>query len=673
MEARAKIVTISSWTRASAEANGGGMGDLVGDVVEGRLLWVPKQQFERILQAPLAPEARAALFADACRLNVLYMVARAGSGHLGSSFSSIDIVSWLYLHELSGLGASSADADAPRDLYFSSKGHDAPGLYAVRTALGELPFELIHQLRVLGGLPGHPDIHTPGTPANTGSLGMGISKAKGMVWAQRKRGSGGRVYVMTGDGELQEGQIWESLVSAVNQKMHELTVIVDHNKLQSDTFVDKTSALGDLAAKFSAFGWHVQRVNGHDFAALRDALASARAVLDRPQVLLADTIKGRGVSFMEHTSLDSDVSLYRFHSGAPDPDSYQLAASQLVERLAASADALGLERLTYEADTVSRAPSAGGTPQRLIAGYSRALLKQAKEHPELVVLDADLVVDTGQLPTREAFPERFIECGIAEMDMVSQAGSLARRGFLPICHSFACFMAPRANEHIYNNATEEARVIYVASLAGLLPAGPGHSHQSVRDVSAVSGVPGLVVLEPCTEADVARALEFAVQGTQESVWLRLVSVPYEVPFEVPDAPLEVGKGSQVRPGKDGLFFAAGPVMLTEAWHAATLLEEQGLSFGVLAMPWYNRVDLAWLGRTVAGQRHLFTVDNHYLVGGLGERIAVAVNDLGLDAPPRVHRFGVESVPACGRNQEVLEFHRLDRKSLAERVRKLVEI
>ncbi|HYP91084.1 MAG TPA: 1-deoxy-D-xylulose-5-phosphate synthase N-terminal domain-containing protein, partial [Polyangiaceae bacterium] len=217
------------------------MGDLIGSAVEGTLYWVGLEELRRLreLRAP-APE-RAALVADACRLNALYMIARAGSGHIGSSFSSLDIVTWLYLEQL---------RRREGDLYFSSKGHDAPGLYALLLALEELPFDAIHRLRQLDGLPGHPDVGTPGIVTNTGSLGMGISKAKGMALANRLAKKPARIYVMTGDGELQEGQIWESLISAANLGLHEVCAIVDHNKLQSDTFVEKTSSLGDLEAKF---------------------------------------------------------------------------------------------------------------------------------------------------------------------------------------------------------------------------------------------------------------------------------------------------------------------------------------------------------------------------------------------------------------------------------------
>jgi len=192
-----------------------------------RLSYVPLPELERIRSLEIAPTERAAAFADACRLNTLTMIEHAGSGHIGTSFSCLDIVSWLQLEVL-----------GERDRYFSSKGHDAPGLYSVLIGLGRLPFEQIFALRRLGGLPGHPDVvSTSQVVTNTGSLGMGISKARGFVLADRLAGRSGDVFVLTGDGELQEGQFWESLQPTANRKLGEITVIVDHNKLQSDTWV----------------------------------------------------------------------------------------------------------------------------------------------------------------------------------------------------------------------------------------------------------------------------------------------------------------------------------------------------------------------------------------------------------------------------------------------------
>ena len=238
------------------------------------LRYVPAAELDRIRTLDADPYERVAAFADACRLNALYMIERAGSGHPGTTFSCLDVISWLHL-EVMGDG----------DRYFSSKGHDAPGLYAVLTALGRLDFELIHQLRRLDGLPGHPDVAaTPEVVTSTGSLGMGISKARGFALADRALGRSGHVYVLTGDGELQEGQFWESLQPTANQGLREITAIVDRNLVQSDTWVDRVSDLGDLEEKFKAFGWAVAHCDGHDlrmFSQTLKGLAVRRAAEDR--------------------------------------------------------------------------------------------------------------------------------------------------------------------------------------------------------------------------------------------------------------------------------------------------------------------------------------------------------------------------------------------------------
>ncbi len=167
---------------------------------------------------------------------------------------------------------------------------------------------------------------------NTGSLGMGISKAKGMSFADKLAGRDRRIFVMTGDGELQEGQIWESLSSAANHKLDNITVIVDHNKLQSDIWVKETSDLGNLEAKFAAFGWYVTRCDGHDFEAFSKALDEVRGVTGKPKVIIADTVKGKGVSLMEPGAL-APRELYRFHSGAPAPEDYARGIEELIQRV----------------------------------------------------------------------------------------------------------------------------------------------------------------------------------------------------------------------------------------------------------------------------------------------------------------------------------------------------
>src|SRR6185295_10461681 len=206
-----------------------------------------------------------------------------------------------------------------------------PALYSLLIALGKLDFDLLHRLRRLGGLPGHPDVETPFIATNTGSLGMGISKAYGMARAHRQLGHGGRIVVLTGDGELQEGQIWESLQPVANEGLAEITVIVDHNKLQSDSAVSAVSDLGPIEEKFRAFGWEVARADGHDLRAVADVFAQFATVSERPKVLIADTIKGKGVSFMEGLACGDQT--YHFHAGAPTLKDYLAAVDELLARV----------------------------------------------------------------------------------------------------------------------------------------------------------------------------------------------------------------------------------------------------------------------------------------------------------------------------------------------------
>lgn len=627
------------------------------------LVYVPAAEMERIRSLQVGAVERAAIFAAACRINALYMIGKAGSGHLGSTFSSLDILSWLHLEEL----RLADERETPVDRFFSSKGHDVPALYSVLIGLGRLPFESIHTLRRLDGLPGHPDIDTPGIFANTGSLGMGISKAKGFVQANRLQGINGEVYVLTGDGELQEGQFWESLPGAVNQGLHEITVIVDHNKVQSDTLVERVNSLGDLVGKLRAYGWAVDRCDGHNLADFKRALTAVRAELGKPKIIVADTIKGRGVSFAEHTAMAPTDRLYKFHSGAPAPDVHEKMAAELIATANRLLREAGQAELSLEQVPFPDRPPAGEV-QRMVPAYSKALVEAAANDPKIVALDADLVLDTGLLEFEERFTDRFIECGIAEQDMVSQASGLALAGMLPVCHSFACFLSTRPNEQIYNQATERTKVVYVGSLAGVVPGGPGHSHQSVRDIATLASVPGLVLIEPSCEAETTLATNFALTQARHSVYLRLVSIPCKIPYTLPEEYEFVeGRGVALTEGTDAVLVGYGPVLLPQAVEAARLLGERGIGLKVVNLPWLNRIDSEWLRQTVDGYPLLVTLDNHYVWGGQGEYLLSQVSRLGLSSPPRGLPLGIRSIPACGTNDEVLQYHGLDAQSLADTI------
>lgn len=634
------------------------------------LYYTPYSEFTRVRDLSGPATARAALFATLCRINTLYMVKNAGSGHIGSSFSAIDIMSWLFLNILRV--DESNGAAKPIDVFFSSKGHDGPAFYSVMIGMGLLDFNLIHHLRKLGGLPGHPDIATPFVQTNTGSLGMGISKAKGMVLANRLQGRDEMIYVLTGDGELQEGQIWESLQSVANLELGEITVIVDHNKIQSDTYVSNVSDLGNLEAKFSGFGWRVSRCNGNSYEDLSNELTPGKSRETTPHVIIADTVKGRGITAMEHTSMAPGEVFYRFHSGAPDDNAYADGVAELIETANRQLKDLGSGPLRLES-TISEARPSTDKSQHLVRAYSKALIKNAEANSNIVALDADLILDTGLVPFRDKFPDRFFECGIAEQDMVSQAGGMALKGLLPIVHSFACFLSARPNEQIYNNATEAKKIIYVGSLAGILPGGTGHSHQCVRDISALGAIPGLVMIEPSCELEVDMAVDFCAAGTLDSYYLRLVSIPCKVPYKLNvDYRLEFGRGASITEGADIILFGYGPILLSQAYEASELLAQRGIGLKVINLPWLNRVDSNWLRDTVTGYKRVFTLDNHYVSGGQGDMILSQIASLGLKHPPICQKLGIRFIPECGTNDEVLRAHKLDSESLSEEIARAME-
>jgi transketolase len=579
--------------------------------------------------------------------------------------------------------------DPDRDVFFSSKGHDVPGLYAVLHALGVIPSEKLLLLRRYGGLDGHPDVGTPGIEASSGSLGMGLSKGRGIAWAKRRLGRDGVVVVLTGDGELQEGQNWEALQAATHQRVGRFWAIVDRNELQSDKPTEEILALGDLEAKLRAFGWHVERCSGHDHAALREIFSGFRALPDDvPKALVADTIKGKGVSFMEHpAALLEGGGTYRWHAGAPDDDAYARARGELLERIADGLDALGLPALELEAaaDAPEAAGSLQGEPESgagaarrmrdeaeyVAAAFGEELLALAREHERLVVLDADLASDCRVRGIEEGIPARFVENGIAEQDMVSMAAGMARHGLLPVVSSFASFLASRANEQIYNQASEGSKVVYGLHYAGLIPAGPGKSHQSVRDASLLAALPNVAVVQPGNAAETRSLVRWAVEDAPECVALRLAIGPSPRPLELGDGPVTPGRGTVLREGTDVLLFSYGPVMLHEALGAVPLLEERGVDAQVVAMPWLNRLDTEWLETLVEPFDDVVVLEDHAPVGALGTTLARVLAAPGASRRPRLTVLGVEGWPACGAPGEALRQHGLDAASVAERVARLV--
>lgn len=259
--------------------------------------------------------------AKAVRRHIITMLGEAGSGHPGGSLSAADIVSVLYFDTMK------LDPEKPdwpeRDRFVLSKGHAAPVLYAALAEKGFFPQEELMTLRKLGSrLQGHPDMKKlPGVEMSTGSLGQGLSAASGMALGLRLDGGQQRVYALLGDGEVQEGQIWEAAMAAGHFKLDNLTAFLDYNNLQIDGPVDVVMDVAPLNDKWRSFGWHVLEIDGHDIAQIRQALKEAQATKGKPTMIIAKTIKGKGVSFMENQ--------VGWHGNAPKPEQVEQALKDL--------------------------------------------------------------------------------------------------------------------------------------------------------------------------------------------------------------------------------------------------------------------------------------------------------------------------------------------------------
>ena len=266
---------------------------------------------------------RAALEAAAkrIRLGILEGVHAAASGHPGGSLSIADIMAYLYTEELNVRPEDPTWAD--RDRFVLSKGHTAPALYATLAERGFIPREDLKTLRKVDSyLQGHPDMkHTPGVDMSSGSLGLGISAACGMALAGKIDGKSYRVYTIVGDGESEEGQVWEAAMFASHYKLSNLCVILDLNGLQIDGPITEVMNPMPHDEKFRAFGFHVIVIDGHDFDAIEAALAEAKTVTDRPTAIIAKTVKGKGVSFMENQ--------VGWHGKAPSTEQYEAAIAEL--------------------------------------------------------------------------------------------------------------------------------------------------------------------------------------------------------------------------------------------------------------------------------------------------------------------------------------------------------
>jgi len=605
------------------------------------------------------------LIADMMRLNVLTMIAYARSGHIGTSLSPVEVLTVLYHHVMD------VDPSRPRrkgrDIFILSKGHAAPLLYAILASRGFIPDEKLLQFRRFGGLEGHVDVSVPGVDASTGSLGMGISKAKGHAWAYKSEDIDSSVYVMAGDGELQEGQNWEAIQSAAFWKLDNLYLIIDKNRVQTDMEVRKIVDPLSLEAKFKAFGWYPVTIDGHKVGEILRAFKRLKKIVGKPKAIIANTIKGKGISFMEHPrALKEGGGFYKWHDGIPNEEEYARARGEIASRIRRR---IGRKIKGFALPVLGKLPVEKPvfTGESLVKAFSECLVELGEKRGDIIVLDADLAESCGLRKFQHAFPRRFIEIGIAEEDMVSMAGGLALAGKLPIVNTYTAFLTSRSNEQIFNNCSEGSKIIYVGHLAGILPAKPGKSHQGIRDISLLRSIPNLLMCQPCNAFELRQLLDFLVFDARQSSYLRLEHHAPRRDVRLPEGyKVKLGVGAVLADGDDAVLIGYGPLLLSEALLARGELKKEGFGIKVVNLPWLNNIDGKWLTEVVGDVRPIFCLENHSVVGGQSEEILRIL--AGSISGFKLYSFGIEGYGLTGGPSEILGHYGIDWLNIAKRVK-----
>ncbi len=592
----------------------------------------------------------------------------AGSGHPSSCCSAADIVAALFF------GHMRFDPRDPQndenDRFVLSKGHAAPLLYAAWAEAGFVPPDDLLKLRRIDcDLEGHPTPRLPFVDVATGSLGQGICAAVGIALNARRIGSDYRTYVLIGDGESAEGSVWEAAQVADRYRLDNLCAITDVNGFGQSRATQWGHDMAAYRDRWQAFGWHAVVVDGHDVGAILGALEEAATTTGRPTMILARTVKGKGVSLIEgrdgwhgkpiKPGADLDAALDELHARL-GPESASPAIPLPAAGTNRTPAPIGPPRLP--------APPAyePGSQVATRTAYGDALAALGAVDSRIVALDADVGNSTFSQTFETAHPDRFVETHIAEQAMVGAAMGLASRGAIPFPSTFAAFLT-RASDFVRMAGIGRMNVKLAGSHAGVSIGEDGPSQMALEDLAMMRAVPGCAVLYPCDAVSTARLVE-AAAGCSGMAYIR-TSRPKTPVIYGPDDEFTIGGSKVLResPADAATVVAAG-VTVFEALRAHDLLAAEGIPVRVVDAYSVQPVDRDTLVAAARGTGdRLITVEDHYAAGGLGDAVSEAVAGDGIV----VERLAVREVPRSGRPDELLERFGISASCIAAAVRRLV--
>lgn len=599
------------------------------------------------------------------RIDSVRATSAAGSGHPTSCASAADLVAALFFAEMR---FDPKDPHNPvADRFVLSKGHAAPLLYSAWAEAGAFDRSELLKLREIGSdLEGHPTPRLPFVDVATGSLGQGICAAIGSALNARRIKSGYRTYVLLGDGESAEGSVWEAADVAAQDKLDNLCGLTDVNALGQSRPTMWGHDMEQFARRWRAFGWHAIVIDGHDMSAILDAFAEARATRGQPTMIVARTIKGKGISFTEGKNGWHGKPLKK-------GDEENRAIAELETQFVPAASGVNLAQ---QIQKPSEPPPAAAAPKPVAApayqlgdqvatreAYGTAIAKLGEADARVVALDADVGNSTFSEKFEQALPDRFYENFIAEQVMIGAAMGLAARGAIPFPSTFACFLE-RGADFVRMAAISNVGIKMAGSHAGISIGEDGPSQMALEDLAMCRTQPNFTVLYPCDAVSAERLVALAAYHPGPA-YIR-TSRPKTPVIYGNDEPFAIGGLKVLRESASDVATIVGAgVTVFEALKAYDTLKAGGTAVRVIDLYSVAPVDAAALvkaARETGG--HLVTVEDHYSAGGIGDAVAEAVADAGFT----VHRLAVREIPRSGKPEELLDRYGISAPHIVEAVR-----
>lgn len=608
----------------------------------------------------------------------------ADSGHPTSSLSAVELMSVLLFGGFFYFDVAHPENPGNDRLIFS-KGHASPLFYALWAAAGAIePEELLTMRKFTSRLEGHPAMQFPYTEAATGSLGQGLSIGVGMALAAKLDGLPYRIYVLLGDSEMTEGSQWEAMELARHYKLDNLIGVLDVNRLGQR---GETMFGHDVAAyehRIAAFGWHtIVLPDGHDIPAVAAAYERASTTHDVPTMIIAKTLKGKGVSFLE----DKD----NWHGKTLKKEELEKALAELGQidktirgAIASPTDSSLRPRHGGGSNLVNRQTNPVEGPPHLVEAkplplptyklgnpiatrkaYGNALVRLGAERPDLVVLDAEVSNSTYAEFFKKSFPDRFFEMYIAEQNMVGAALGLARRGKLPFVSTFAAFLT-RAFDQIRMSQYSNAHIVFCGSHAGVSIGEDGPSQMGLEDLAMFRGIRESTVLYPADAISTEKLVDEAAMA-KGVVYLRTTRKETPVIYNTNET-FSIGGSKTLRKGEhDRATIVSAGITLFEALAAADELAKENIAIRVIDCYSIKPLDLETLKKAAGETQAIITVEDHYPAGGLGEAVAAALAPMGA----RVEIMAVRKPPKSGKPEELLEYEEISGSAIVKKIRTVI--